>query len=335
MFKVGLLGFGYWGPNMARNILDNPELELSYICDIDQISIKHASERYPQVECVDIPDIVIEDRNVDIVIIATPVNTHYQLTLDALNNGKHVLVEKPMTDTHSKAVKLVNTAESNNLILMVDHTFIYSSAVAKIKEIVTSGELGELLYFDSTRINLGLFQHDINVIWDLAPHDFSILNYIIDDDPIAISAYGVSFFDKQHESIAYINLAYKSGFIAHFHVNWLAPVKIRQTIIGGSKKMLVYNDMEPTEKIKIYDKGVNITNREGIYKTLVQYRTGDIHIPHIENNEPLKTEINHFVDCLKNKRTPITDGRAGEKVVKILEASQKSITNNGIPIQLK
>lgn len=334
MIPVGLIGYGYWGPNMARNVQENPDLELQIICDIDESSLRRAKQRYPYVKCTSEIGDLLDDQKIRAIIVATPVSTHFELASKAFHAGKHVLVEKPMVDSVASGIELVKLAKKVNRVLMVDHTFIYSPAVQMLKKIVSSGELGEIMYYDSVRINLGLYQHDINVIWDLAPHDISIMYYLIKDNPRLVSAQGVGFLDDELESVAYVHLSFKNKFMAHFHVNWMAPVKIRQTVIGGRKKMVVFNDMEPTEKVKIYDKGIKVTTQEGIYKTLIQYRTGDIHIPHIDNSEPLRVEIEHFVDCIKYGTVPLTDGKMGLEVVRVLETTQKSIKNDGMPVPL-
>ena len=335
MIPVGLIGYGYWGPNLARNVDENPHLQLFSICDISSDRLDLARVRYPLVHCTNDPAKIFEDESIDAVIIATPVSTHYDLASQVLKQRKHLLVEKPMTDSVDTAAKLVDQAATAGKVLMIDHTFIYSPAVQKLKEIVSSGILGDILYYDSVRINLGLFQHDINVIWDLAPHDIAIMNYTIGKRPKRVSAHGSGFVGNHLEHIAYVNLEFEDSFNAHFHVNWLAPVKIRQTLIGGSKKMVVYNENEPTEKIKIYDSGIEVLDQEGIYKTLIQYRTGDIFIPKLENREPLNTEIEHFVDCIQKGKKPWTDGHAGLEIIRILHAAQVSIKNNGIPIDLE
>lgn len=334
MIPVGLIGYGYWGPNMARNVQENPDLELQTICDIDESSLRRAKQRYPYVKCTSEIGDLLDDQKIRAIIVATPVSTHFELASKAFHAGKHVLVEKPMVDSVASGIELVKLAEKVNRVLMVDHTFIYSPAVQMLKKIVSSGELGEIMYYDSVRINLGLYQHDINVIWDLAPHDISIMYYLIKDNPRLVSAQGVGFLDDELESVAYVHLSFKNKFMAHFHVNWMAPVKIRQTVIGGRKKMVVFDDMEPTEKVKIYDKGIKVTTQEGIYKTLIQYRTGDIHVPHIDNSEPLRVEIEHFVDCIKYGTVPLTNGKMGLEVVRILETTQKSIKNDGMPVPL-
>ena len=334
MITVGIIGYGYWGPNLARNVQENSALELKTICDSSSSALANARRRYPSIRCTEDAEDIFSDGTIDAVMIATPVSTHFDLASRALKTGKHVLVEKPMTDDVGKATELIHMAKEQNVILMVDHTFIYSPAVQTLKRVVSSGSLGDILYYDSVRVNLGLFQHDINVIWDLAPHDISIMFYLVGKTPKWVAATGASHVGNGLENIAYVNLGFEDEFLAHFHVNWLAPVKIRQVLIGGSKKMVVYNDVEPTEKIKIYDTGIEVTTQEGIYKTLIQYRTGDISVPHIENRETLSVEMEHFVDCIQNGNTPWTDGQAGLEVVKVLQATQESIRKNGIPIEL-
>ncbi len=334
MISVGLIGFGYWGPNMARNVQENSDMQLKTICDQDADALGHARARYPGIKLTGRADDLFTDEQIDAIIIATPVSTHYDLASQALGAGKHVLVEKPMTDSVATATELMELAIRAGKILMVDHTFVYSPAVQTLKKIISSGDLGEILYYDSVRINLGLFQHDINVIWDLAPHDISIMNYTVGKQPLWVSAHGSSHVGNHLENVAYVTLGFEDDFLAHFHVNWLAPVKIRQTLIGGSRKMVVYNDMEPTEKIKIYDRGIDVIPQDGIYETLIQYRTGDIAVPHLDNREPLKIEMEHFVGCIQGGKVPWTDSIAGVQVVEVLAAAQESIKQNGIPIEI-
>lgn len=334
MISVGLIGFGYWGPNMARNVQENSDMQLQTICDQDTDAREHARERYPGIKLTGRADDLFTDERIDAIIIATPVSTHFELASQALEAGKHVLVEKPMTDSVATATELMELAVRAGKVLMVDHTFVYSPAVQTLKKIISSGDLGKILYYDSVRINLGLFQHDINVIWDLAPHDISIMSYTVGKQPQWVSAHGSSHVGNHLENVAYVTLGFDDDFLAHFHVNWLAPVKIRQTLIGGSRKMVVYNDMEPTEKIKVYDCGIDVVPQEGIYETLIQYRTGDISVPHLENREPLKIEIEHFVDCIRDGKVPWTDSRAGVQVVKVLAAAQESIKQKGVPVEI-
>jgi len=298
--------------------------------------LKYISRLYPNIKIVsrDSNDI-LHNKEIDAVIIATPVSTHFPLGMEALEHGKHVLMEKPMTATSAQAEKLAETSERKGLTLMVDHTFIYTGAVRKIKEIISSGELGELYYFDSVRVNLGLFQHDINVIWDLAPHDVSIMDYLLAHKARTVSATGVAHFESDIENIAYISIGFDSHLIGHIHVNWLAPVKVRKTLICGSKKMIVYDDVEPSEKIKIYDKGIDyIKTQEEVYNILVQYRTGDMMSPKIEMTEALTLVAKEFVDAISHKRAPLTDGKAGLRVVRILEAANQSLRQGGKVINL-
>lgn len=326
--RIGVIGCGYWGPNLVRNFNEIQEARITICCDIRQERLDFIKNRYPSIEVSNDYTKVIKDSEIDAIVIATPIHTHYELAKAALTNGKHVLVEKPMTTRTRDASKLIEIAQKENKILMVDHTFIYTGAVRKIKEIIESGEIGKIYYFDSVRINLGLFQHEVNVIWDLAPHDISIMDHIISEKPLRVRAVGNSHIDNKIENMAYIHIEFENDLSAHFHINWLAPVKVRKIIVGGSKKMIVYDDNEPSEKVKVYDKGVSIKeDKESIYETLIQYRTGDMYAPKLDQTEALSLECAHFIDCIKNKKKPITDGEAGLKVVKILQAAQDSISN--------
>lgn len=326
--KVAVVGCGYWGRHLIRNFNNSPSWDLQYICDVKQENLDKFAAMYPNVKTeLDYKNIV-QDKNIDAVVIATPVFNHYELAKAALESGKHVWLEKPLTTTSAQAEELCEIAEKSNLILHVDHTFIYTPAVQKIKELVDADELGDMLYFDSVRINLGLFQHDVNVLWDLAPHDISILEYCVDKKPVSVQATGASpykYGDKDIESIAYLHITFEDGTIAHLHSNWLSPVKIRQIIMGCSKKMLVFNDMEQTEKIKIYDSGVEIEGDENIYNALVSYRTGDSYSPVLDNFEALSSECEHFFECISQGKQTRTSGRSGLYVVKILEAADKSL----------
>lgn len=333
--RIGVIGLGYWGPNLARNFNQSPNCELSYLCDANTSQLEKISALYPQAALVDNVDELLLKQDLDAVAIATPVSTHYALTKKALLSGKHVLVEKPMTDSVAEAQELVTIAKEQSLTLMVDHTFNYTSAIQKLKALIQKEELGELLYWDSVRINLGLLQQDVNVVWDLAPHDLSILDYLLDMKPISVKAVGTRHFSKKVEEVAYLTLRFENNFIAHFHFNWLSPVKVRQTLIGGSKKMVVYDDIEATEKIKIYDCGIDvIENDSARYERMVQYRTGDIYSPHLKNIEALGVEIEHFVNVVRGQETCISDGNSGLRVVRILEAAQKSIEANGQEVKL-
>ena len=265
---------------------------------------------------------------IDAIAVVTPVWTHYELAKAALENGKHIFVEKPFTSNSAQAEELIALAEQKNLKIMVDHTFLFTPAVQKIKQLLQEGELGKLYYYDSTRVNLGLFQHDVNVIWDLAPHDLSIMDYLIEESPEAIVATGQTHLNG-HEDIAFLTLYFPDKVVAHLNVNWLSPVKVRTTMIGGEKKMLVWNDIEADEKVKVYDRGVNVSSREGVYNLLINYRSGDMWAPRIEQAEALTRELAYFVDCIVNDKTPMNDGKAGLRVVKMLEAASESLRHRG------
>lgn len=332
--KVAVIGVGYWGPNLIRNFLSLDEVENVIACDRDESQLAKMQKRFSGIEiCLNYEE-VLHRNDVEIIAIATPVSMHFEIAKKALLAGKHCWIEKPMTESVAQSEELIALAEKNNLKIFVDHTFIYTGAVRKMKEIITSGRLGDLYYFDSVRVNLGLFQHDVNVIWDLAPHDLSIMDYLLEKKPIAVSAVGSCHVGNDLEDIAYLTLMFENNLIAHFHVNWLAPVKVRKTLIGGTKSMIVFDDMEASEKLKIYDKGIEVTNREGVYETLVQYRTGDMLSPKITQTEALSVATEHFIDCILNDKTPLTDGVAGLNVVRILEASTESIKNHGKLIEI-
>src|SRR5215470_11942617 len=327
--KVGLIGYGYWGPNLLRNLHETEGVEVKRCVDLRPERRDAASKRYPTVQISAEADEILDDREIDAVVLATPVFTHYALAKQALEANKHVLVEKPMTRTVKEAEELIELAESNDRVLMVDHTFVYTGAVRRMKEIIDAGELGELYYFDSVRVNLGLFQHDIDVIWDLAPHDVSILTYLIPEKPHSVSAVGADHTGRGLVDVAYLTLHFANNFIAHFHVNWLSPVKVRQNLIGGSRRMLVYDDMEPSEKVRIYDRGIQVRSQEGIYKALVDYRMGDVWSPKLDVREALSVECEHFVNCIRTGANPNSDGESGLQVVKILEAATDSVINGG------
>jgi len=332
---VGVIGCGYWGPNLIRNFSSVRGWRVKYICDRDQTRLQHIHEQYPWTTPVTDAQVLFSDDALDAIAIATPVSSHCPLALSALEAGKHVLVEKPLAASVEDAQRMVEKAAQVGRVLLVDHTFIYTPAVQKIKELVDSGELGDLLYFDSVRINLGLFQHDINVIWDLAPHDFSIMDYLFADKPVAASAHGMCHFGNQ-EDVAYVTAFFERNIIAHFHVNWLSPVKIRMILIGGSRKMVVYDDMENSEKVKVYDRGVDVVDSiGGIYSLLVQYRMGDMYSPKLDTREALRVEVEHFRDCILEGRPPITDGTMGLRVVELLEAAQKSLASTGSRVAVR
>jgi predicted dehydrogenase len=330
-----MIGVGYWGPNLIRNFSELEDAQVVVCSDLSEERLKKVAKRYPGVKCTTNYEDLLKDPEVDAVVIATPVSTHYPIAKAALEHGKHVMIEKPLADSSEHALELVELARRLNRVLMVDHTFIYTSAVRKIRELIDSGDLGEVLYFDSVRVNLGLFQKDINVIWDLAPHDLSIMDYLLCAEPVAISAMGASHAGNGIANIAYMTLRFPNNLIAHFHVNWLAPVKIRQTLIGCSKKMVVYDDVEPTDKIRVYDKGIVINGSpEKRYQTLVGYRTGDVLIPKIDTTEALLRVAQEYTNSIKENRAPLTDGIAGYRVVCLLEAAQRSLQANGAEVLL-
>jgi predicted dehydrogenase len=328
LVHVGVIGYGYWGPNVVRNIQGLDRCELTAICDRSTAALQRAHRLYPGVDLTTDLSAVLTSTDVDAVAVVTPVWTHFELAKAALENGKHVFVEKPFTSTTAQAEELIELADRKNLRIMVDHTFLFSGAVMKIRELVDRGELGTLYYFDSTRVNLGLFQHDVNVVWDLAPHDLSIMDHIILQKPQAVVTTGGKHLNG-HADVAFITVFFPGNLIAHLNVNWLSPVKVRTTLIGGEHKMLVWNDLEPDEKIKIYDKGVKITSGQSVYDLLVSYRSGDVWAPKVEQTEALRTELEYFVDCILNDRTPFNDGAAGLRVVRLLEAADRSLQDRG------
>jgi predicted dehydrogenase len=340
MITVGVIGCGYWGPNLVRNFVEGEASRLLWICDTDESRLREIGRRYPSARTT--PDYrrLLADPELDAVVIATPVATHYPFAKEALAAGKHVLVEKPFTTNAREAEELIALAAQSGRTLMLDHTFVYTGAVRKIKEILDEGEFGDLLYFDSVRINLGLFQRDINVVWDLAPHDLAIMDYLVGRSPVALTATGSCHVEAGIENIAYVMLRFADSFIAHFHFNWLSPVKIRRTLIAGSRKMIVYDDIEPTEKVRVYDKGVTTnrietdTDKEAAYRTLVSYRTGDVWVPKLDMTEALAHVRAEFLASIRERRPPLTDGAAGLRVVRLLEAAQESINHGGRLIEL-
>lgn len=335
MVRVGVIGYGYWGPNLVRNFSEAPGCEVAAVSDLNADRLAALRARYPAIRTTTDYQTLLSDPGIDLVIIATPVSTHFKLAMEVLQAGKHVLVEKPMTTTSDDSRKLVAEAARRKKLLLVDHTFVYTGAVRKMADLVGSGDLGEIYYFDSTRVNLGLFQHDVNVIWDLAVHDISIMNHVIAEEPVAVSATAVSHVKGQPENIAYITLFFRSSLIAHFHVNWLAPVKVRKMLVGGSKKMIVYDDMELSEKVKIYDKGVALaTDPQKIEQLKIGYRSGDMWAPQIGLSEALQVEARHIVDCIERGAQPMTDGQAGLRVVRCLEAATASARERGKLVEL-
>ena len=334
MVKIGIIGYGYWGPNLVRNFFECGAAQVKAVSDLRADRLKSVAGRYPTVQTTTNHRELLDNPDIDAVAIATPVSSHYELALQALQAGKHVLVEKPFTATVEQGQRLIEEADRRKLTLMVDHTFLFTPAVRKIKELVNAGDLGRLYYYDSVRVNLGLFQHDVNVLWDLAVHDLSIMDFILGASPQAVSATGMAHVAGQPEDMAFLTCYFADSVIAHFHVNWLAPVKIRRTLIGGDRKMIVYDDLEPSEKIKVYDKGITVNEPEGIYKMMVGYRTGDMWAPQLATTEALLAEARHFAECVETGKRPLTDGQAGLNVVRILEAASASIRNRGQPVEL-
>ena len=333
LVRVGVIGYGYWGPNVVRNLQNLENCRLATICDQNSDALQRAKRAYPSVEVTTDFSGLLNSPQIDAIAVVTPVWTHFDLAKAALQNGKHVFVEKPFTSTPQQAEELIELADRKRLKIMVDHTFLFTGAVRKIRQLIDDGTLGALYYYDSTRVNLGLFQHDVNVVWDLAPHDLSVMDYLMQAKPEAVVATGGRHLNGLAD-IAFITVYFPGNVIAHINVNWLSPVKVRTTLIGGEKKMLVWNDLEADEKIKVYDKGVQMTGGRGVYDLLVSYRSGDIWAPKIEQTEALKVELEYFVDCVTNNRVPLNDGVAGLRVVKILEAADQSLKERGKAIQL-
>ena len=330
MITIGVIGYGYWGPNLVRNFSEAAGARVGFVTDLHPARLSQAAARYPAIKVsTDYRDL-INDTSVDAVAVATPVSSHFELAMAALRAGKHVLVEKPMTSTSEQSLALIDEAERRGLVLMVDHTFVYTSAVKKIRELTQSGDLGEIYYYDSVRINLGLFQHDVNVLWDLAVHDLSIMDYVLAQTPVSVSATGLAHVDGQPENIAYMTMFFAGRLIAHVHVNWLAPVKVRRTLLGGSRRMIVFDDLETSEKIKVYDRGISLNpSPENVYQMLVGYRAGDMWAPQLPLAEALQIEASHFVECIDRRATPVTDGQAGLRVVRLLEAATQSMAQHG------
>ena len=336
MINIGVVGYGYWGPNLVRNFSEVDDLKVTMVADLKPENLAKVQKRYPSIKTTSVPDDLLKSPHVDAVAVATPVFFHYELGLKALQAGKHLFMEKPFTSTSDQGLRLMEEAEKRNLMVFVDHTFIYTGAVRRIKEIIAGGHLGRINYYDSVRINLGIFQHDVNVLWDLAVHDLAIMDYLLDRKPVAVAATGVSHVPNGPENIAYLTCFFEDNIIAHFHVNWLAPVKRRTTLIGGDRQMIVYDDMEVTEKVKIYDRGITLNDDpENRYKLLVNYRTGDVWAPQLDITEALRYEASCFADCLINGKKPLSDGKTGLRVVRILEAGSQSLAQKGRPVDLE
>jgi predicted dehydrogenase len=346
---IGIIGYGYWGPNLVRNFFETPDCRVVSVSDLSRDRLAKVGPRYPTVETTTDYREMLRDPRIDAVVIATPVSTHFELGMEALRAGKHVLIEKPMTCDATEALRLVDEADLRNRVLAVDHTFVYTPAVRKIHDLASKGDLGDIYYYDSVRVNLGLFQHDVNVIWDLAVHDLAIMDYLLPFQPVAVSATGIGHVPGEPENMAYVTLHFEANLMAHLHVNWLSPVKLRRTLIGGSRKMISYDDLEPSEKIKVYDKGITVNghadaaeavaanaNGDGDgngngnrYAMLVGYRSGDVWSPQIALTEALSIETRHFVDCISNNLTPTADGHSGLRVVRMLEAATESMRASG------
>jgi predicted dehydrogenase len=340
LIGIGIVGYGYWGPNLLRNFSEVPACRVVSVSDLRDARLAQVRSRYPAVKTTASFNDLLVDTQIDAVVIATPVCTHFELAMQALRAGKHVLVEKPMAMTSDDALRLIDEADRRKLVLAVDHTFVYTGAVRKIRELIAEGGIGDLYYYDSVRVNLGLFQHDVNVIWDLAVHDLSIMDYVLPLRPCAVSATGISHVGGKPEDIAYLTLMFDAPLIAHAHVNWLAPVKIRRTLIGGSRRMIVYDDVEPSEKIKIFDKGITLNGSNGngdgqqLYDLLVGYRAGDMLAPQLDMTEALLREARHFVQCIEGGEEPLADGLSGLRVVRLLEAATRSMRDRSRVVEL-
>ena len=335
MVGVGVIGYGYWGPNLVRNFSETADARVIAVSDLRSERLEAVKTRYPSIQVTRDHRELLSNSNIDAITIATPVGTHFDLAMEALHAGKHVFIEKPIADSIDKAEKMIEEAEKRQRVLMVDHTFVYTGAVQKIKEIIDTGRLGNLYYYDSVRVNLGLFQHDVNVLWDLAVHDLSILDFVLGRSPLAVSVTGSAHVPGQPADMAYLTCFFDDSFLAHMHVNWLAPVKIRRTLIGGNREMIVYDDLEPSEKIKVYDSGITLSEvPEGLYKTVKGYRTGDMWSPQLDTTEAIREEVDHFIVCIRTGRRPITDGAVGLRVVRILAAASRSLAQNGVPVEL-
>lgn len=336
MIRIGVIGYGYWGPNLVRNFAETPQASVVAVADLDKKRLELLQRRYPTVKTTTDFQDLLKDASIDAVAVATPVSSHFELGMAVLKAGKHLWLEKPMTETSLQARKLIDEAARRQLVLITDHTFLYTGAVRKMAEIIKAGELGRVYYYDSIRVNLGLFQRDVSVISDLAVHDFSILDYLLGEHPVAVSASGTNHFPGTPANLAYITLFYNSGTIAHVNVNWLAPVKVRQILIGGSKKMITYDDLDPSEKIKVYDKGVTFTDdAEQIYQMRVGYRTGDMWAPALDTTEALRVEGEHFIDCIEHGKEPLTNGHLGLRVVELIEAATSSMRGRGETLHIE
>jgi len=336
MLRVGVIGYGYWGPNLVRNFHEARGCQVRMVCDLSADRLAQVKARYPAVQVTRRCEELLNSPELDAVAVATPVSTHFPLASAALQAGKHVLVEKPLADSSAHCRRLMDLAERKRRLLMVDHTFPYTGAVMKIKELIDSGALGRIYYYDSTRINLGLFQHDVSVIWDLAVHDLAICDFLLKEKPVAVSATGTAHVPNQPPNVAYLTLFFPNNIIGHINVNWLAPVKIRQTLISGSEKMVVYDDNQPTEKVKVYDKGITVKpSPENIYRLRVSYRAGDMLAPQVDGTEALRRLTEDFAECVETGRRPRTDAESGLRVVRVLEAATRSLNARGRLVHIR
>jgi predicted dehydrogenase len=335
MISVGVIGYGYWGPNLVRNFAELPDATVAWVADLRADRLAPLAARYPAIRTSTRPADVIEDRAVDAVVIATPVQTHFELGMASLRAGKHVMMEKPLAASSDQAARLIDEAERRRLTLMVDHTFVFTPAVQKMRELTRAGELGDIQYYDSVRINLGLFQHDVDVLWDLAVHDLSIMDCVLERSPVAVSATGLSHVAGSPENIAYLTMFFEGRLIAHVHANWLAPVKIRRTLLGGTRRMLVFDDLEASEKIKVYDRGISVDpSPDNVTLMRIGYRTGDMWSPQLALREGLYVAARHFVDVITTTAAPMSDGHAGLRIVRLLEAATQSMANQGRPVAI-
>jgi predicted dehydrogenase len=332
---IGVIGYGYWGPNLVRNFVGDPGWKVVSVCDRSDGRLAEVGRLYPGVTTTTKPEDLFRDTRIDAIAIATPVATHFELAMGALRAGKHVLVEKPIASTSAQATQMIEEAARRKLVLLVDHTFVFTGAVRKIRDVINEDSFGHIQYYDSTRVNLGLFQHDVNVMWDLAVHDLSIMDFVLGVNPVAVSATGLSHVPGQPANVAFMTLFFADDIIAHINVNWLSPVKIRRTLVGGSKRMIVYDDLETSEKVKIYDKGITVTETpDDLRKLLISYRTGDLWSPKVNETEALRLEVAHFRNCIEGTEQPVTPGERGLAIVRMLESADKSMQKRGEAIAL-
>lgn len=335
MISVGIVGLGYWGPNLVRNVNASDRTRLAWLCDCNPARLQALATQYPAAAHSTAFDDVLADPTVDAVVIATPVATHHRLAAAALRAHKHVLVEKPLAACVAEATELAALAKERRRVLLVDHVFLYSPAVRKMAELVHAGEVGEILFIDSVRINLGIFQHDVNVLWDLAPHDLSIIDHLVGREPRSVVAVGASHAGDRFEDVAYLHLDYGNSLLASVHVNWLSPVKVRHFLVGGSRRSILYNELDVSERVKVYDRGIDLSqDPEGIRQVLISYRSGDVLSPRLDSAEPLRYLVEHFADCIETGAAPISGAEQGWRMTRVLEAAQRSLSGGGTRINL-